>query len=153
MVLPTMQSATWRSMHYGNDSVQIEYDDPHFCSDCTYVVGVFGYMNTSYTILATTSFNQVVRLTVSKHRSNFRYQTISYYMISYHIISHHVTSHRITSHHVTLYHVMYYLIHLSLFPKLFINLTLLTLKKVTVFSLKVHCNIFLTVFKPLLYVD
>lgn len=70
MVLPTMQSATWRSMHYGNDSVQIEYDDPHFCSDCTYVVGVFGYMNTSYTILVTTSANQVIRLTVSKHRSN-----------------------------------------------------------------------------------
>ena len=69
MVLPTMQSATWRSMHYGNDSVQIEYDDPHFCSDCTYVVGVFGYMNTSYTLLVTTSANQVIRLTVSKHTS------------------------------------------------------------------------------------
>ena len=66
MVLPTMQIATWRSMHYGNDSVQIEYDDPNFCSDCTYVVGVFGYMNSSYTILAVTSINQVIRLTVSK---------------------------------------------------------------------------------------
>lgn len=77
MVLPTMQSATWRSMHYGNDSVQIEYDDPNFCSDCTYVVGVFGYMNSTYTILVSTSLNQVIRLMVSMHIFDF-------HLISYH---------------------------------------------------------------------
>ena len=87
MVLPTMQIATWRSMHYGNDSVQIEYDDPHFCSDCTYVVGVFGYMNSSYTILAVTSINQVIRLTVSEDALDCN--TIIYYIALFCIMSYH----------------------------------------------------------------
>jgi hypothetical protein len=102
MVLPTMQIATWRSMHYGNDSVQIEYDDPNFCSDCTYVVGVFGYMNSSYTILAVTSINQVIRLTVSEDILDCN--IILYYIALFCIMSYHHEMFYDMVHNFSVYH-------------------------------------------------
>ena len=63
--LPTMQSSTWRSMRFGDDNVQIGYDDPHFCYNCDYIVGVFGYRNASYLLLVGTAEDMVVKLMVS----------------------------------------------------------------------------------------
>ena len=42
-VFPTSYRYTWRSAHVGDDTVVIDYTAPHYCSDCYYVVGVYGY--------------------------------------------------------------------------------------------------------------
>ena len=62
MVLPTMQSSMWRSMHFGDDLVTIKYDDKNFCYNCDYIIGVFGFKNSSYTLLASTADDVVTKL-------------------------------------------------------------------------------------------
>jgi hypothetical protein len=42
-MFPTSYRYTWRSAHVGDDTVAIDYTAPHYCSDCYYVVGVYGY--------------------------------------------------------------------------------------------------------------
>jgi hypothetical protein len=55
MILPSYYHFTWRSFHWGDDVMQITYQDENFCYDCDYVIGVYGYRNTSFTVLATES--------------------------------------------------------------------------------------------------
>ena len=62
MVLPTMQSSMWRSMHFGDDLVKINYDDKNFCYNCDYIIGVFGFKNSTYTLLASTADDVVTKL-------------------------------------------------------------------------------------------
>ena len=62
IVLPTMQSSTWRSMHFGDDVLHINYDDKDFCYNCDYIIGVFGYKNSSYTLLTVTSEDVMTKL-------------------------------------------------------------------------------------------
>ena len=42
-MFPTSYRYTWRSAHVGDDTVAIDYTAPHYCSNCYYVVGVYGY--------------------------------------------------------------------------------------------------------------
>lgn len=62
LTLPTKSSYTWKSIHFGDDVVQISYDDPHFCSDCNYIVGVYGYINSTYSLLISSSDDMVAQL-------------------------------------------------------------------------------------------
>jgi hypothetical protein len=54
---------TWRSIHAGNDQVSINYADDHFCVDCTYVVGIYSFRNSSFTLMMTDTDNAIVTLT------------------------------------------------------------------------------------------
>jgi hypothetical protein len=62
LTLPTMDSYIWKSIHFGDDTVQISYDDPHFCYDCDYIVGVYGYKNSTFSLLVTASDDAVAQL-------------------------------------------------------------------------------------------
>jgi hypothetical protein len=61
---PTLQDYTWRSVKIGSDSLTIDYlkDAAHYCYDCDYVVGVYGYKNTTFTLTALDSPDTIVRL-------------------------------------------------------------------------------------------
>ena len=67
--LPTKESSTWHSSAFGGDTVLIQYYDPNFCSHCSYVVGVRGFYNTSYSIVASASKDAISRLVVSNYPS------------------------------------------------------------------------------------
>lgn len=65
LVLPTKEINTWRSVSYGDDTVRIDYNDPHYCYGCEYLIGVFAFFNSNYSILATSiSNNKTVALQV-----------------------------------------------------------------------------------------
>jgi hypothetical protein len=40
--LPTRSSYTWHSVHIGDDLIAVDYNDPHFCTGCDFIVGVYG---------------------------------------------------------------------------------------------------------------
>ena len=62
LVLPTRTVYTWHAVYYGDDSLTIDYTDPHFCSACIYIVGIYGYRNSTFTLLVTEKEDSVVRL-------------------------------------------------------------------------------------------
>ena len=62
MKLPTKSQSDWHSYRAGADSVTIKYSDDKFCFDCEYIIGVYGYKNASYTILASSKTAAVVQL-------------------------------------------------------------------------------------------
>lgn len=49
-------------MNTGSDTLQISYDDSKFCSDCEYIVGIYGYRNCTYTLLFTSHKSSLVKL-------------------------------------------------------------------------------------------
>ena len=64
-VFPTIHFGTfiWSSRRtYSNDMVVIKYDDPHFCFNCDYILAVYGYHNSSYTLSITTTEDEVIHL-------------------------------------------------------------------------------------------
>jgi hypothetical protein len=63
---PTMLSYTWKSINAGSDGISLNYADPKFCSDCSYIVGVYSYRNATYTLLMTDSEEAVI--TLSRNR-------------------------------------------------------------------------------------
>lgn len=65
--LPTKESSTWHSSAFGGDTVLIQYYDPNFCGHCSYVVGVRGFYNSSYSIVATAAKDEISRLVVSSY--------------------------------------------------------------------------------------
>jgi hypothetical protein len=65
LVLPTRENNTWRSVSYGDDTVRIDYNDAHYCYGCEYIIGVYAFFNSNYSILATSiSNNKTVALQV-----------------------------------------------------------------------------------------
>ena len=50
--VPTKDDYTWRSNHLGDDSLTILPNDPDYCGECDYIIGVYGWTNTSFSILA-----------------------------------------------------------------------------------------------------
>jgi len=52
MIKPTKSEYTWKSNRVGDDIVEVLPSDPHFCFRCDYIVGVYGWANTSFTITA-----------------------------------------------------------------------------------------------------
>jgi hypothetical protein len=67
LVLPTRENNTWRSVSYGDDTVRIDYNDVHYCYGCEYIIGVFAFFNSNYSILATSiSNNKTIALQVSE---------------------------------------------------------------------------------------
>lgn len=65
LTLPTSLSYDWRSIHVGSDTISINYYDDRakFCSNCEYIVGVFGYKNSSFSLLMNDSPETAIRLT------------------------------------------------------------------------------------------
>ena len=81
-VYPTREKYNWHSLHVGDDNLRISYLDKHFCYDCgyviiiiiiaitiiiimiitRYVIGVYGYRNSSYTLLVTESEASIIQL-------------------------------------------------------------------------------------------
>lgn len=60
--LPSFSHAMWRSTLTGDDALSVSYRDPNYCYDCYFIIGVFSYSNTTYTLLVTSSEATVVRL-------------------------------------------------------------------------------------------
>lgn len=52
---PSPRSWQWRSNAFGEDLVTIYHDDPQFRAPATYLIAVYAFTNTSFTIRATTS--------------------------------------------------------------------------------------------------
>lgn len=46
----------------GLDTIVIRYDDSSFCSNCEFIVGVYGYQNSSYSLAFSSSEDEVVQL-------------------------------------------------------------------------------------------
>lgn len=68
VVLPTTTSYLWRGAYYGDDSVRIDYLDANFCVDCDYIVGVYGFRNSTYSLLVTEAVDSVVRLSMNRQQ-------------------------------------------------------------------------------------
>ena len=52
-VLPNRDSYTWRSAAGGNDYLTITTDDPNYCTDCDYIVGIYAWSDPStFTVMA-----------------------------------------------------------------------------------------------------
>jgi hypothetical protein len=66
VTLPSKTVYKWRSMNTAADSLSISYEDPKFCFDCEYIIGVEGFRNSTYTLLATANKASVVRLSASR---------------------------------------------------------------------------------------
>lgn len=49
LVLPSRAQFHWKSSRVGDDVVEVLPSDDHFCFDCSYIVTVEGWSNTSYT--------------------------------------------------------------------------------------------------------
>jgi len=49
---PTTDTATWAAMNFGSDAIEISEDDPDACGDCTYIIGVFAFTESSFTLNA-----------------------------------------------------------------------------------------------------
>ena len=64
-VFPTIYygTFTWSSRRsYSNDVIVIKYDDPNFCVNCDYLLAVYGYHNSSYTLSITSGEDEVIHL-------------------------------------------------------------------------------------------
>jgi hypothetical protein len=61
-VLPTRLHYQWRSLFVGSDTVTVTYEDPHYCTDCDYVIGVYGYHNSTYTLMVTDQEDAIIKL-------------------------------------------------------------------------------------------
>ena len=78
---PTLRHYTWKSINAGSDSMSLNYADPNFCYDCSYVLGVYSYRNSTFTILMTDSEEAIVSLSrnrpqrVSLQQDGLRYFT------------------------------------------------------------------------------
>ena len=59
---PTRTLYTWRSQMVGSDTIKITYEDTHYCSDCDYIISVYGYGNSTYTLLVTEQEDYIVKL-------------------------------------------------------------------------------------------
>jgi hypothetical protein len=42
--------------------VSVTYEDAHYCTGCDYIVGVYGYHNSTYTLLATDTEDSIIKL-------------------------------------------------------------------------------------------
>ena len=62
IVYPTRTLYTWRSQMVGSDTIKITYEDVQYCSDCDYVISVYGYGNSTYTLLVTEQEDYIVKL-------------------------------------------------------------------------------------------
>jgi hypothetical protein len=70
LTLPTRQSYIWDSNRYGADSLTIDYTDKHFCYNCYYIVGVYGFgyiyngniSHSAFTITASGGTDSIIRL-------------------------------------------------------------------------------------------
>ena len=60
--LPTRTHYQWRSLFVGSDVVSLTYEDPHYCADCDYIIGVYGYANSTYTLMVTDQEDGIVKL-------------------------------------------------------------------------------------------
>jgi hypothetical protein len=65
--LPSRTEYTWRSLSYGSDSLSIDYTDPAFCSQCEYIIAVYGYSsNATYSLSLSEKESSVVRLSPNR---------------------------------------------------------------------------------------
>eukprot|EP01084_Bolivina_argentea_P203713 347868_1 len=73
-VRPTRTSTghTWASNAFGSDLITISHDDPRSCNasstiECTYIIGIYGYISSLYSITASTEQTIVLQDGVSIH--------------------------------------------------------------------------------------
>jgi len=62
IVLPSRTLYTWRSQMVGSDTIKISYEDTSYCSSCDYIISVYGYGNSTYTMLVTAQEDHIVKL-------------------------------------------------------------------------------------------
>jgi hypothetical protein len=66
LVLPTNRAYTWRSLYVGSDVISFDYNDPRYCTDCDYIIGVYGYSNATYTLMVTDQEDSIIKLTQNR---------------------------------------------------------------------------------------
>jgi hypothetical protein len=64
----------WASRAITQDQIRIRYFDAHFCYNCDYVVGVYGYRNASYTMLVTMSDDDIILLLPGRPQMSYAKQ-------------------------------------------------------------------------------
>jgi hypothetical protein len=62
IVYPDQYTYTWRSLRSGNDIISIDYLDAHYCAQCDYLIGVYGFHNSSFSLIVSEREDAVLRL-------------------------------------------------------------------------------------------
>jgi len=57
---PTAQNYTWRAMSYGSDALFIGDNDEKACSNCVYILGVYAFSDSSFTVTA--AYESIIEL-------------------------------------------------------------------------------------------
>jgi hypothetical protein len=60
--LPRRGHSTWMSVDIGDDTISIPHTDAHFCSDCSIIIGVYGFQAAEFELVVTTSNTELVEL-------------------------------------------------------------------------------------------
>lgn len=60
--VPTINQYTWKATHSGSDTLTIKYSDPSFCVSCFYILGIYGFKNSTYNLLVTETQDQLITL-------------------------------------------------------------------------------------------
>eukprot|EP00598_Pedospumella_elongata_P002386 CAMPEP_0184975878 /NCGR_PEP_ID=MMETSP1098-20130426/6959_1 /TAXON_ID=89044 /ORGANISM="Spumella elongata, Strain CCAP 955/1" /LENGTH=2755 /DNA_ID=CAMNT_0027498653 /DNA_START=79 /DNA_END=8346 /DNA_ORIENTATION=+ len=60
--LPTNTNYMWRSLYVGSDVISFDYTDSRFCTDCDYIIGVYGYSNATFTLMVTDQEDGIIKL-------------------------------------------------------------------------------------------
>lgn len=64
--LPSKSNYQWHSLFVGSDAVSFDYTDRNYCFNCEYIIGVYGYTNSTYTLMGTTARDTVIKLTQNR---------------------------------------------------------------------------------------
>jgi hypothetical protein len=57
---PTAQNYIWRVASYGSDALFISEDDDQACSNCVYIIGVYAFADSSFTVTGT--YERIIEL-------------------------------------------------------------------------------------------
>lgn len=78
----TSYTSNWASSAFSTDTVTISKNDPNFCVNCYYYIGVFGYWTSTFTVTATFGTEEqlaagvVVDSSLTTHQWDYYYYTL-----------------------------------------------------------------------------
>jgi hypothetical protein len=67
---PTTHEYEWSRAHLGGDTITIAAEDEHACPDCVYNIGVYGYADSEFTIVASFGGADPVRLVLGQPQAD-----------------------------------------------------------------------------------
>ena len=82
-VFPTRYEFMWRSFHFGDDILKILYTDRNYCYNCEYIIGVYGYSNSTYSLMLSESEATVISLVMNRPQAmTTTGSTIKYFSVA-----------------------------------------------------------------------